>query len=106
MPRKPMKPCAIPGCPNLTEGRYCEKHQRQENKRYEKYDRDFAVRRGYGHVWKRIRVSYMKTHPFGEICYERGILVPVEEMYHRVPLSEEGTHASDNLISLCKNWHS
>lgn len=23
MPRKPKKPCAYPGCPNLTEGRYC-----------------------------------------------------------------------------------
>ena len=45
MPRKPKKPCSYPGCPELTDGRYCEKHQKQENARYEKYDRDPAVRR-------------------------------------------------------------
>ena len=98
MPRKPMKPCAIPGCPNLTEGRYCEKHQRQENKRYEKYDRDPAVRRRYGRVWKRIRDSYVKTHPFCELCYEKGVIVPVEEVHHKVPLAEGGTHDRSNLM--------
>ena len=45
MPRKPKKPCSYPGCPELTDGRYCEKHQKQENAHYEKYDRDSAVRR-------------------------------------------------------------
>lgn len=44
-PKKPKKPCSYPGCPELTDGRYCEKHQKQENARYEKYDRDPAVRR-------------------------------------------------------------
>ena len=70
MPRKPKKPCSYPGCPELTEGRYCEKHQKQENARYEKYDRDPAVRRRYGRAWKRIRDSYVKTHPFCEQCWE------------------------------------
>lgn len=31
MPRKPKKPCAYPGCPNLTDGRYCPEHQSKEN---------------------------------------------------------------------------
>ena len=43
MPRKPKRPCSFPGCPNLTDGRFCEKHEKEENKRYEKYDRDPAV---------------------------------------------------------------
>lgn len=63
MPWKPKKPCSYPGCPELTDGRYCEKHQKQENARYEKYDRDPAVLRRYGRAWKRIRDSYVKTHP-------------------------------------------
>ena len=100
MPRKPMKPCAIPGCPNLTEGRYCEKHQRQENKRYEKYDRDPAVRRRYGRVWKRIRDSYVKTHPFCELCYEKGVIVPVEEVHHRCRLLKEEL-TSEAILYLC-----
>ena len=37
MPRKPKRPCSFPGCPKLTEGRFCEEHERQENRRYEKY---------------------------------------------------------------------
>ena len=105
MPRKPKKPCAIPGCPNLSDGRYCEEHQKKENARYEKYDRDPAVHRRYGRAWKRIRDSYVKTHPFCEVCFANGVIVPVEEVHHKVPLAEGGTHARDNLISLCKSCH-
>ena len=106
VPRKPKKPCSYPGCPELTEGRYCEKHQKQENARYEKYDRDPAVRRRYGRAWKRIRDSYVKTHPFCEQCYKNGIIVPVDEVHHKIPLSEGGTHDRNNLIALCKSCHS
>ena len=34
MPGKPKKPCAYPGCPNLTDGRYCSKHQQKVNSNY------------------------------------------------------------------------
>lgn len=105
MPRKPKHPCHHPGCPELTENRYCEKHTKLHNALYEKYDRDPAVRRRYGRAWKRIRDSYVKTHPFCEECYRRGILVPVEEVHHKLPLAEGGTHARDNLISLCRSCH-
>ena len=40
MPRKPKRPCSYPGCPNLTDGRFCPEHEKNEAKRYEKYDRD------------------------------------------------------------------
>lgn len=105
MPRKPKRPCSYPGCPRLTEGRFCEEHQREENKRYEKYDRDPAVRRRYGRVWKRVRDSYVKEHPFCEECFKKGMMVPVEEVHHIKPLSEGGSHCKDNLISLCKSCH-
>ncbi len=105
MPYKPKKPCAWPGCPNLTSGRFCEEHQKQDNARYEKYGRDPAVRRRYGRAWKRIRDSYVKSHPYCEICMKEGRVVPVEEVHHILPLAEGGTHARDNLISLCKSCH-
>jgi len=105
LPRKPKRPCSYPGCPRLTEGRFCEEHQREENKRYEKYDRDPAVRRRYGRVWKRVRDSYVKEHPFCEECFKKGMMVPVEEVHHIKPLSEGGSHSKDNLISLCKSCH-
>lgn len=75
------------------------------NKSYEKYGRDKAVRRRYGRAWKRIRDSYVKEHPFCEQCFEKGIIVPVDEVHHKKPLSEGGTHDRSNLISLCKSCH-
>lgn len=105
MPRKPKRPCSYPGCPKLTDGRFCEEHTKLENKRYEKYSRDPAVRRKYGRAWKRIRDSYVKTHPFCEKCYERGVLVPVDEVHHKIPISQGGTHDKNNLMSLCRSCH-
>lgn len=106
VPRKPKRPCSHPGCPKLTDGRFCEEHAKQEAKRYEKYDRDPAVRRRYGRAWIRIRNRYAAAHPFCEDCYKRGILTPMEEVHHILPLSRGGTHADNNLMSLCKSCHS
>ena len=105
MPSKPLKPCRHPGCPNLTSGRFCEEHAKEEAKRYEKYGRDPKTRKRYGRAWSRIRSSYAKEHPFCELCLEKGILVPVDEVHHKVPLAEGGTHDRSNLMSLCRSCH-
>ncbi|MCD8073451.1 MAG: HNH endonuclease [Lachnospiraceae bacterium] len=107
MPRKPKHPCSHPGCPALVEygERFCEKHQKEENKRYKKYDRDPAVRRRYGRAWKRIRDSYAAAHPLCELCLAKGIYTKTEEIHHKLPLSEGGTHDRSNLIALCKPCH-
>ena len=105
MPTKPKRPCSYPGCPKLTDGRFCEEHAKAEAKRYEKYDRDPAVRRRYGRAWKRIRDRYIQEHPLCELCLRDGRLTPAEEVHHKVPLSEGGTHARDNLVALCKSCH-
>ena len=60
----------------------------------------------YGRAWKRIRDKYVMEHPFCELCFERGVIVPVEEVHHKKPLSEGGTHDRSNLIALCKSCHS
>jgi len=105
MPRKPKHPCAYPGCPLLTEGRFCEEHAKQFNRNYEKYERNPQTKKRYGRAWKRIRDSYVKTHPFCEKCFAKGVLVDVEEVHHIKPLAEGGTHDRSNLISLCKSCH-
>lgn len=105
MPRKPKHPCRHPGCPKLTESRFCEEHTKQYNRTYEKYGRDPAVRRRYGRAWKRIRDSYVKTHPFCEVCFGNGIITPVETVHHIKPLAEGGTHDRSNLMSLCNSCH-
>lgn len=106
MPYKPAKPCSHPGCPRLTHGRYCEEHQRQENRRYEKYDRNPATKRRYRGAWPVIRKKYAEAHPLCEMCFSEGRITPVEHIHHIVPLSEGGTHDEENLMSLCKSCHS
>lgn len=105
MPRKPKRACSHPMCPNLTDGRFCDEHQRQENKRYERYDRNPLVKKRYGSTWRKIRSSYVKEHPLCEICFEEKRMVPVEEVHHKLPLSKGGTHDKNNLISLCQSCH-
>ena len=80
MPKMPRRPCGFPGCPNLTDGRFCEEHAKQENRRYERYQRDPATKRRYGRAWQRIRDRYAAAHPFCEECYKRGVLTPTEEI--------------------------
>ena len=106
MPRRPKRPCSYPGCPNLADGRYCPEHQQKVNSNYEKYGRDKSTKKRYGRAWKRIRDKYAVEHPFCELCFERGIIVPTEEIHHKKPLSEGGTHDRINLIALCKSCHS
>ncbi|MEG0957749.1 MAG: HNH endonuclease signature motif containing protein [Anaerovoracaceae bacterium] len=105
MPRKPKRPCSFPGCPNLTEGRFCEEHEKEERRNYEKYGRSKDTRRRYGRAWKRIRDSYIHEHPLCEICKAEGKLVDAKEVHHKIPLSLGGTHARENLIALCKSCH-
>ena len=94
MPRKPKHPCSYPGCPKLTDKRFCEEHEKLSNSNYEKYGRDKSTKKRYGRAWKRIRDKYAAEHPFCELCFQRGIIVPTEEIHHKLPLSEGGRCAS------------
>lgn len=106
MPFKPKRPCSCPGCPNLTDGRFCEEHAKQEAQRYERYHRDPATRKRYGRTWKRIRDRHIKAHPLCEQCEKAGRLTPAEEVHHIVPLSQGGSNDVNNLMSLCTSCHS
>ena len=64
MPRKQKKPCAVPGCPNLTDGRYCEKHRQQANKDYDRYYRSREnYDRYHNKGWKAIRAAQLHRQP-------------------------------------------
>lgn len=105
MPRKPKHPCGYPGCAALTEKRYCLEHEKFTSRQYEKYGRDPKTRSRYGRAWHRIRQSYVKEHPFCEECMKNGKLVPVDQVHHKKPLAEGGSHDRSNLISLCASCH-
>ena len=106
MPYKPKRPCAYPGCPKLTDGRYCEEHQKIVTAHYNKHERDPASRKRYGREWKRIRDRYIAAQPMCEECRKAGKVTPAAEVHHIRPLSKGGTHAEGNLMALCKPCHS
>lgn len=106
MPRKPKHPCAYPGCPLLTDGCYCEEHQKVMNRQYEKYGRSKEEKRQYGYRWKKLRAAYISQHPLCEQCLKEGRVTKAEEVHHIVPLSHGGKHEFSNLMSLCKSCHS
>ena len=106
MPRKPQRPCRFPGCPNLTDGVYCEEHAKVMEQHYEKFQRGYSTGKRYGRAWKRIRDRYVKAHPLCEECEKQDKLAPAEEVHHILPLSKGGGNETSNLMALCKSCHS
>ena len=106
MTKKTKRPCSSPGCPELTDGRFCPEHAKKEASRYEKYQRDPETRKRYGRAWKRIRDRYITAHPLCEECKRQGKLTPAAEVHHILPLSRGGTHDESNLMALCTPCHS
>ncbi|WP_330547708.1 HNH endonuclease [Caminicella sporogenes] len=97
--------CSFPGCPELTEGRYCEKHQKEETK---KYNRKRKYKKLYNSSsWQRLRKKVLTKHPLCVECEEKGRLTPATVVDHIVP--HHGNEAlfwdEDNLQSLCKSCH-
>ena len=105
MPYKPKKPCGYPGCPEVTDERYCDKHKTIAGREYNKYQRSPDHNKIYGRRWRTIRDLYISKHPLCEECLKVGRLVPVDEVHHIKPIDQGGTHAEDNLTSLCQSCH-
>ena len=82
MPKRPLRPCSHPGCPNLCEGQFCEQHRVEERRRYDKYERSSDVNRKYGRAWKRIRDRYAaKAHDFLSAEQRDGSVRQAQEIY-------------------------
>ena len=106
MPMKPKRPCAYPGCPELTASRYCETHKKLADKQYNRYGRDSVSRKRYGYQWRKVRARFLQAHPLCEECLKQGRTTPATEVHHILPLSRGGTHAEHNLKPLCHRCHS
>jgi len=106
MPWKPKKPCAYPGCPELTTGRYCPRHKKQVEHDYNVYGRSPEQKKRYGSAWRKIRARFLVAHPLCEKCREAGRLTAATEVHHILPLAHGGTNDEQNLMALCKSCHS
>lgn len=101
MPTKPKTPCNHPRCPRLTNGRYCEEHQRAAYRRQNK-GRPSPASQGYDHRWAKISKQVRIEEPWCGIC-ERS---PSEMTDHLIPKTQGGTDDRWNLWGLCSSCHS
>ena len=103
MPTRPPRPCAHPGCPELTASTWCARHERERPPRPRKPDtRPSAHRRGYGRRWERLRRLVLARDPICRICGQ----APATEVDHIVPKRRGGPDSMENLQGLCKPCHS
>lgn len=108
MPYRIHKPCAHPGCPNVTSHRYCEKHEHQARRAKEEC-RSHQGRRLYNdRRWRRARAAYLHEHPLCESCRANGYMTPATEIHHHIP--HNGDYElfwdQDNWVGLCHPCHS
>lgn len=102
MPRKPLRPCSFPGCPELVESGRCEAHQATTG-----WVRDRGRQRLYDRRWQRFRAAFLAEHPFCAACERVGITTPAEHVDHVIP------HKGDSAAfwrgpfqALCARCHS
>lgn len=112
MPRKAKRPCAAPGCPKLTDGKYCDEHapmaeqeRLSRQRQYNRYERDPEVVKKYNGYYKKLRKLYIEAHPLCEECLKRGQLTPAVEVHHIKPVKWGGKHSFDNFMALCQSCH-
>ena len=99
MPYKPKKPCAHPGCANLTSTRYCEAHSHLEQKHYESSSKLHFYS---SPAWRNKRHEFLTEHPLCITCGK-----PAEIVDHIIPIRQGGAPLEDrNLQPLCWSCHS
>ena len=108
MPYRPKKPCRHPGCPELINETFCEKHKREDNKIYNQYKRDELSRTFYRtQRWIETRKKKLHISPFCEECQRNGTMVVGKIVDHIVPIKQGGEpYDLDNLQTLCWSCHS
>ena len=94
--------CRAWPCRNIaTDSYYCKEHQpKRDDTRTEN-----SYQRGYNRVWRKLRAIKIGMNPICEVCYRKGLISPVEEVDHIIPLREGGRHELENLQSLCIPCH-
>lgn len=102
MPRKPRKPCKHPGCPELTEEKYCDRHQKSYG-----CERRSAASRGYNSRWRTVSKMYLKSNPLCVNCLKDNKFVKAAVVDHIIP--HRGDEAlfwdENNWQALCKRCH-
>ena len=106
MPYKPKQYCKNPGCNQLVESGYCEKHKQPISE----YDskRNAVNAKTYDTTWRRLRRLKLSRNPLCEICLFKEIIEVATEVDHIIPVSQqpELRLVYENLQSACTPCHS
>jgi 5-methylcytosine-specific restriction protein A len=103
--------CASPGCPLLTYGRFCEKHNVDRRKQYDRDRKDDPVQAIYNMaLWQRVRKYILGRDPLcmiADLCVERqGHAAPSTVVDHIKSVRSGGDpFDSANLQGSCKPCH-
>lgn len=108
MPYKPKHPCGMTGCPELTDKRFCPKHEKQNDKIYNTYYRDKGADKFYqSDAWRRLREQKLYEQPLCEECLKSKRFVNARMVDHIIPIKQGGGSLDiTNLQSLCWSCHS
>jgi 5-methylcytosine-specific restriction protein A len=98
--------CNYLGCDARTTERFCPAHKALAAREYNQTRRSPDANALYGRRWRTIRDAYIARHPLCELCETAGLLVPAEQVHHKLPLDQGGTNDDANLQSLCASCHS
>jgi 5-methylcytosine-specific restriction protein A len=87
MPIAALKPCRHPGCGQLVESGYCERHRKTQRPRDDQ-QRGSSTERGYDYRWQKARDQFLREHPLCQCpeCKEGELrLLPSSVVDHKVP---------------------
>ncbi len=68
--------------------------------------RGSASSRGYGTIWRRLRLDFLRDNPLCAKCQEQGLVVPAAHVDHVLAREHGGTDDEVNLMPLCQSCHS
>ena len=100
-----MKPCPVPGCPELVSSGRCPTHTRSRD-RSDAWARGTAAHRGYDWTWTKLRNRYIQANPLCELCDRAGKTEVGMVVDHIRPLAQGGERLNaENLQTLCLSCH-
>ena len=109
MPRRALRTCSYPRCPELVVSGYCEKHKREQQPRLNAFHIQEFQNLYNSKKWRIIRKNQLKKHPWCEECLRANppVYTPATDVDHIEP------HRGDVIKfftgpfqSLCKACHS
>lgn len=108
MPNQVPYPCRNRKCPELTTEGYCAACKKQNNKQYEKTERDKEAKAFYNtQAWRKLSTDIRKKEPLCRECKKEGRVKPATMVDHIIPISKGGAKLDrNNCQPLCWSHHS